>query len=136
MDKYVAFYMQGRADIEDDGISAEIDITAMATRVLDGEDLYKVTLEVADASIRPRENSSSKAKWQKQNAKDITDAGGDKEKAYVAFLNGQIAELRYTLEDETCDQMDELLDDSGDEPDEDDNGQSDDEADDILGDDE
>lgn len=117
MDTYVTFYMQGRSDVADDGGNVEIDIDAMAARVLAGEDIYKVTHEVADAALRPRSNSSVKTRWQKENANEVKDAGGDKDRAYEQFLKGQVAELRYILEDETCDAIDEQLDDAGDEGD-------------------
>ena len=140
MDQYVAFYMQGRSDVADDGVKVEVDIDAIAARVVNGEDMYKVTNEVADAALRGRANSTVKTRWQKENADEIADAGGNKELAYTRFLAGQIAELRYILEDETCDAVDEQLMDANDGDDDeeeaDDAASAEDEDEDLLTDEE
>src|SRR5277367_4577208 len=100
MNKYVAFYLQGRADAED-GISAEVDVTAIAQRVLNGEKMEKATREAADAALKPQMSNGAKRTWLKDNEEEIKAAGGDKEKAYAAFYEGQVDEFRYLLEDET-----------------------------------
>lgn len=127
MGKEITFYMQGREDVSDSGVTAEVDITAIANRVIAGEKIHAVTLEVADAALRAQANSTKKTRWLKENKDEISEAGVDKEKAWSAFLEGQIDELRYILEDESCDAIDEILDeepedDGGEEeePDEDD----------------
>jgi hypothetical protein len=108
--------MQGREDVAS-GVSVEVDVSAIAQRVIAGEKLGAVTLEVADAAMRPQANSTMKRKWLKDNAEEITEAGIDKEKAFTSFLEGQIDELRYILEEESCDAIDEILD-SEEEPEE------------------
>lgn len=120
MDKYVPFYMQGREEISSNGVSAEVDISAIATRVIAGEKIYKVTLEVADAALRTKVISTEKRTWLKDNEDEIKEEGVDKEKAFGAYLEGQIDEFRYLLEDETCDAIAEVIEESAEGDEEDD----------------
>jgi hypothetical protein len=126
MDPYMPFYVEGRLDIGNEGVDVEIDVTEMATRVMNGEKIYDVTYSVSEAALKPKANSSFKRTWISDHASEIKDAGGDKEKAFGKFFSGQCDELRHMMEDEVADALEELLDN----PDEEEDDEAEDEEDD------
>jgi hypothetical protein len=120
MDPYMPFYVEGRLDIGNEGVDVEIDVTEMATRVMNGEKIYDVTYSVSEAALKPKANSSFKRTWISDHASEIKDAGGDKEKAFGKFFSGQCDELRHMMEDEVADALEELLDNPEEDDEEDD----------------
>jgi len=113
MNSYATFYLQGRSEVAETGVEIEIDLTAVAERVIAGEKLATVTTQVATDALKAKQNSRERRDWFEEMDEDIKDAGGDKEKAYALFCEGRVDELRHIVEDELVNAMTDVVDADG-----------------------
>lgn len=105
--EYLYFYLLGRRD---DELPCSIDLARLANRVLDGEPLRAVTLEVAEQAANAAELDGYREEWVEVNEAEVKEAGGDADKAYGLYRQGQIDELAVSLESEVLEQVQNMLD--------------------------
>ena len=106
--EYYYFYLLGRQDEEFD---VQVDITALAERVLSGEAIRDVCTRVAADAAVTAQHGGHKRDWMIENRDEIAEAGGNGEHAYGLYLDGQKDQFASSLEPEILDELRELLDD-------------------------
>ncbi len=105
--EYLYFYLIGRRD---DEIACSIDLELLAERVFSGQPLREVTAEFAESAMKAAELDGFKRTWLRDYAAEIEEAGGDRERAYQFYRQGQVDELASSLEPEVLQQVQDTLD--------------------------
>jgi hypothetical protein len=105
---YYYFYMLGRRD---DELSCDIDIATLAERVFGGESLRQVCYSAAEDAAAAHRHSGFERDWKDENRSEIGEAGGNAERAFKLYRQGQVDELAYCLEAEVINEVHEALDD-------------------------
>lgn len=108
--EYLYFYLIGRRDEE---LACSIDLDIIAKRVFAGESLRDVVHRFASDAAGAAELDGFKRDWLADNRGEIAEAGGDEEKAYALYRQGQIDELAVSLEPEVLQEVQYQLDDMG-----------------------
>lgn len=106
--EYYFFYLIGRRD---DELECQADLTALAERVLAGEAIRAVCMRVAMDAATAAQHAGHKRDWLLSNKAEIAEAGGNEERAYSLYLDGQQDELASNLEPEILGEVMEILDD-------------------------
>lgn len=106
--EYYYFYLLGR---QDDEFNVEVDITALAERVLAGESIRDVCTRVAADAAVTAQHGGHKRDWMLENKDEIAEAGGNGEHAYALYLDGQKDQFASSLEPDILEELRELLDD-------------------------
>ena len=106
--EYYYFYLLGR---QDDEFDVQVDITALAERVLSGEAIRDVCTQVAADAAVTAQHGGHKRDWLIENRDEIAEAGGNGEHAYDLYLDGQKDQFASSLEPDILDELRELLDD-------------------------
>lgn len=123
---YMYFYLIGR---QEDELDLPISIRVIAERVVSGEALRDVTLEVAKDAARANVHTNHKRDWVLENNGEIKEAGGNATTAYDLYTQGRIDELANNLEGEVIEEIIDLLADLDDGVDQDDDeGEEDEEV--------
>lgn len=106
--EYMYFYLIGR---QEDELTSEVDLTALAERVLAGEKMRDVTYQVALDAAKANEHNGHRRDWLIDNRDEIAEAGGDENKAYALYQQGCVDELAHGIENDLMGEIIELLDD-------------------------
>lgn len=111
----IAFFLDGLLDIEEEGIEAELDITAIAKAVIDagtGASLLEKTRAAATAVVRKADVGPARAEWIEEHDDDITDFGRGPEAAWTQFQEGRIEALRLQIQDSVLEEIDNLCEEA------------------------
>lgn len=112
MNRYITFYMNGRDDVHDGNVTADIDLEVIAEAVAkDAQDIRDQCMNAATVALAPLRNSE-KVAWLKENAVDIKNAGISKtaaHEAFNAFMQGRIDELAHAIEPDVLAAIDVIL---------------------------
>lgn len=106
---YVGFYLDGREDVREGGVSVDVSVIALAKDACadDGE-LRTVVHAAATAAVRPLE--SERTDWIAENKKMLKADGYDGVLAFDAFQRGRIDELAHIIEPDVTEAMEDELD--------------------------
>lgn len=119
---YMTFYLEGRADEDDDPVLAEadeLDIEKLAEKAMDGpDDVHTVITGAVTALAAPLEHGKDKRDWIADHKDEIRDAGGDAEEAYRHYCKGTIDEAVNALTDDVLEAMTPEEEDDEDEDEE------------------
>lgn len=115
---YLAFYIDGR----ENPFSESVDLEPLATRMLAGESVRDIAMEAAKDMAKRYERDGSERVWCKRakNAREIEDAGGNGHSAWTMYLQGMTEAFARELEPEILDEADKIVDNEGDDADDDD----------------
>ncbi len=146
---YRTFYLEGRDDVMENGVDANVDLGLLADAILDGKTMHEATHKAAKDVLAASHNAERR-QWVEDHATEIAGAGGNSTLAFEEWMAGRTDEFRVTIEEEVILAMRESMDaaatpagdeeengdDDEDEEDEDDGDEEDDDDDDEDEDDE
>lgn len=122
MNRYITFYMNGRDDVADGNVTADIDLEVIAEAIIkaawmdtssdtDPSLIRDRCMNAAATALGPLRNAD-KAAWLKENAADIKRAGfrgPTSHEAFNAFMQGRIDELAHSIEPDLLVAIDVIL---------------------------
>lgn len=122
---YVEFYLMGSEAMEEDGVDVDdVDLAPSIERIMKGDDVYAVAVDVATKVMAPY-YLRDKVAFDAENAEYIKELEIDGTEAFSSWMKGRTDELRRSIEKEL---MEGIAEDMGDEDEDDeDEGDEDDE---------
>jgi hypothetical protein len=109
MSNLIAYYLDGREDVEDENVEVKIDLTSVATSIMKGAAFRETVHAAAVAALAPLVNSE-KTEWVDENHDVIDEDGGDPDACWAQFMAGRADALAHQIEPDICAELSVLVD--------------------------